>query len=94
MSLFGLIFLAAAALCFVGIVILLITLVRRGDERRRMIVEKSCAFTFIVMAVYLIFCAIEDFFSTVKGTDAVRMLSLLTIVYFITLLYNKKKYGD
>ena len=60
MNILGLIPLAIFVLCCALIVWVLAQLARQGDERRKMIVGKACANTFLVMVVYLIACVVVD----------------------------------
>lgn len=74
-------------------VAMVVSLIRPGDERRKMIVWKSGANTFGAMVVLLILFVIRNCFTRYGQIDPVLFLSLLSIIYFIELFYFKKKYG-
>ncbi len=94
MHVFGIIFLVILILCLIAIVAMLFSLAKQGDERRKIIVGKSCANTFLVMVAYLLISVIETMISHSGGINPITMLSVLSIIYLIELLYHKKKYGD
>ncbi len=50
---------------------------RQGDERRKMIVEKSSAQTFAVFAVYTLFCVLEGLYRSLfpRATSQADMLA-------------------
>ena len=79
-------------------VAMFISLGRQGDERRKMIIEKAGANTFMVMAVYLLFCIAENAVQVlmqggaVKGMNPFITLSVMAMIYSVQLLYFKKRY--
>lgn len=92
------------ALFFFGIFLLIlivldiamiVSLLRTGDERRQLIVWKASAFTLLVVVGTLVIDVVE---SIVK-VEAMLInpfikLSVTAMVYLLTLLYYKKRYGD
>lgn len=97
------------ALWILGFILLLldlgiiISLFKKGDERRQMIIWKSSTFTFgIVIGVLIIECISKlvvsafNFTTTTfdNGSNPFSFLTIIAIVYFISLKYNQKKLGD
>ena len=93
MNILGLIPLAIFVLCCALIVWVLAHLARQGDERRKMIVGKACANTFLVMVVYLIACVVVDMVGPARGMNAFLMLCVLCLVFLAQLLHYKRKFG-
>ena len=75
-------------------VAMVISLVRPGDERRKMIVWKSGANAFGAAVFLLILAGFRNYFSGYQRIDPILFLSLLAIIYFAQLLYFKRKYGS
>lgn len=78
-----------------------ISLGKQGDERRATIVGKASASAFVVTVLYLLYCVAENIFLVVTrnnlspdGMNPFIMLSVVAIIYYIFLVYYKKKYGD
>ena len=87
---FGIFLLALMALD----ILMIVSLFRTGDERRQLIVWRASAFTLLIVAGTLVLDVIES----VVSTDAMLInpfikLSTTAIVYFLSLLYYKKRYG-
>lgn len=91
--------LIAGFLGFLGILILLdvamvVSLVRPGDERRQMIVWKASTWTLLGMTGGMIIDIIE---SLVRGQAVTAnpfiQLGTGAILYFIILLYFRRRYG-
>ena len=73
---------------------MVVSMLRPGDERKQMIVWKTSAFTLLVAVLMLVFDIVE---ALIKG-EAVLVnpfihLSVVAMVYFVTLLVEKKRYG-
>lgn len=73
---------------------MIVSLLRTGDERRQLVVWKASAFTLLVVVGTLLIDVVE---SIVK-TEAMMInpfikLTTTAIVYFLSLLYYKKRYG-
>lgn len=73
---------------------MVISMLRPGDERKQMIVWKTSASTLLVAVLMLVFDIVE---ALIKG-EAVLVnpfihLSVVAMVYFVTLMVEKKRYG-
>lgn len=92
-----------SAMVFLGIILLIfavldiimiVTLLRPGDERKQMMVWKASTYTLLVTVGSLI---IDVVTSNVSGQassiNSLILLEVTAIIYFIALLYFKKKYG-
>ncbi len=74
---------------------MVVSLMKTGDERRQLIVWKSSAFTLLVVAGSLII----DIAQSIVTVEAMQInpfinLSVTAMVYFLSLLYYRKRYGD
>lgn len=95
------VFAAFLSIAIVLIIAMFVSLAKQGDERRRMIVEKAGASTFAVTILYLLFQLAENIYKVVSGTDLspagvnpFTALTVIAVVYAVSLFYHKKKYGD
>lgn len=73
---------------------MVISMLRPGDERKQMIVWKTSAFTLLVAVLMLVFNVVEALIK--KEPTLVNPfihLSVVAMVYFVTLLVEKKRYG-
>ena len=86
-----------------GIFILVTSYSKKNDERRTFINRKAQSYSFIVVVGALLLHVGESMFYTVQGTKTdthivtlspVIFLSLIAIVYVITLMAYRNKYGD
>ena len=88
---FGIFLLALVALD----ILMIVSMLRTGDERRQLIVLKASAFTLLVIVFTLV---IDIIVSIVKAeamlVDSFVKLSVTAMVYLLALLYNKRKYGN
>ncbi len=76
-------------------VLMIISLLKTGDERRQLIVWKASTFTLLVVIGGLILDIVESIIrSEAMLINPFVKLSVTAMVYFLTLLYYKKKYGD
>lgn len=82
-------------------VAMFISLGKQGDERRKAIVGKASANAFAITVLYLLYCVVENILlvATRKnlspdGMNPFIMLSVLAMIYYVFLVYYKKKYGD
>ena len=76
-------------------VLMIISLLKTGDERRQLIVWKASTFTLLVVIGGLILDIVESIIrSEAMLINPFVKLSVTARVYFLTLLYYKKKYGD
>ena len=76
-------------------VAMIVSLLRTGDERRQLIVWKASAFTLLVVVGTLVIDVVES----IVRAEAMLInpfikLSVTAMVYLLTLLYYKKRYGD
>ncbi len=75
-----------------------VSLLKQGDERRKMILEKTCTQTFVVYilvnVINILGKAFTDFETFHDQTNDVVQLAVISMVFCIHLLFNKKKYGD
>ena len=76
-------------------ILMIVSLLRTGDERRQLIVWKASTSTLLVVVGGL---AIEIVESVVREEamliNPFIKLSVTAMVYLLTLLYYKKRYGD
>lgn len=85
-----------------GILILVATSSQKGDERRKFINMKAQSYAFIVVMGALILEVAQSIYLTVQGNTSYRgngisplvFLSVISIIYLVTLLIYRKKYGD
>ncbi len=88
------VFIAALVIFAVLDIAMLVTLLKPGDERNQIIVWKASAFTLISVAGSLILDVIENL---VRAQSMVInpfvQLEVIAIVYFISLMYYKRKLG-
>ena len=74
---------------------MIVSLLRTGDERRQLIVWKASTFTLLVVVGGLLIDIVESF---VRGEamliNPFIKLCVTAMVYLLTLLYYKKRYGD
>ena len=74
---------------------MVVSLMKTGDERRQLIVWKSRSFTLLVVVGSLII----DIAQSIVTVEAMQInpfikLSVTAMVYFLSLLYYRKRYGD
>ncbi len=87
---FGIFLLALIILDFSMVV----SLLKSGDERRQIIVWKASTFTLLIVVLTLIADVVE---SIIRG-EAMQInpfikLTVTAMLYFIEILYYKKRYG-
>ncbi len=73
---------------------MVVSMLRPGDERKQMIVWKTSASTLLVTVLMLVFNVVEALIK--KEPTLVNPfihLSVVAMVYFVTLLVEKKRYG-
>jgi len=96
-----LVYLGILLIC--GIFILITSFSKKNDERRKFINAKAQSYAFVIVVGALLLHVVESIFYTVQGTKTdthivtlspVIFLSLVSIVYVITLLIYRDKYGD
>jgi len=81
--------------------ILVATYSKKGDERRKFINMKAQSYVFIVVMGGLILEVAQSIYLTIQGNTSYNVgisplmfLSVISIIYLITLLTYRKKYGD
>lgn len=91
------------AMIFLGVVligfsaldiILLVSLLRPGDERNQIIAWKASAFTLLATVGSLLLDVIETLIT--KQTTTINPfihLELIAIIYFVSLMFYKKRHG-
>ncbi len=92
----GLVLFAVFLLVLIGLdVAMLVSLVRPGDERRKMIVWKASTWTLLGTVGAMVVEIAEDLLrGQALANNPFTQLGATAIIYFLALLYYKKKYGD
>jgi hypothetical protein len=75
---------------------------RKGDERKKFISTKAQSYAFVVVIGMLILEVIESIYRTFQGKNSydgigispLIFLTMISVVYLITFLTYRKKYGD
>lgn len=90
------IILILSAIC---IILMLVSIFKQGDERREHILLKTCTHTFLIYtgilfadAFYTIFFEKSGGF-TIENTPIIS-LCLIAVLFTVSLLVNKRKYGN
>ena len=91
------------AMIFLGVVLavfvildvyMLISLLRPGDERNQIIVWKASSFTLLGVVGANILTVIEKFVTAQPLTqNPLVQLEVFAILYFVSLMYYKRKHG-
>ena len=76
-------------------ILMIVSLIKTGDERRQLIVWKASAFTLLVVVISFVF----DVVKSVVRAEAMVInpfveLSVTAVVYLLAHLYYRRKYGD
>ena len=72
-----------------------ISLIKPGDERRQMIIWKASTWTLIATMGSLVFRVVESVIKVEKmSVNPFITLTSAAAIYFICLLYYRRKYGD
>ena len=92
----GLVLFAVFLLVLIGLdVAMLVSLVRPGDERRKLIVWKASTWTLLGTVGAMVIEIAEDLLrGQALANNPFTQLGATAIIYFLALLYYKKKYGD
>ncbi|AYC28491.1 hypothetical protein [Paenisporosarcina cavernae] len=88
-------------LLVVGIMIFIAPFFQKTDERRKFINSKAHSYAFIVVIGMLLLEVVQslyfqfqgDISSTGNGISPLVFLSVVSIIYVLTLLFYKKSYG-
>ena len=91
----AILFFGGTLLAFVALdLFLLISLVRPGDERNQIIVWKASAFTLSAAAGGLVLDIIENYVrAQPMAVNPFVELEVMAILYFVSLMYYKRKLG-
>lgn len=74
---------------------MLVSLMRPGDERRQMIVWKASTWTLVATMGSLVVGIIEGIVKVQEmSINPFSTLTATATIYFVCLLYYKRKYGD
>ena len=85
---------------FVVIGLLLVSIAKQGDERKKLIQTKTMTYTFVSVVGLLVFEIFESIYVVFvkemkpEGINPFTLLVTISVVFLIILLYNKKKFGD
>lgn len=86
-------------LFLLGLIVLdlsmVVSLLKTNDERQKLIVWKTSTFTLLVVVLGLM----RDVIASIVQVEAMEInpfvkLSVTAMIYFVVLLYYKRKYGD
>ncbi|MEA4811502.1 MAG: hypothetical protein VB108_02900 [Anaerolineaceae bacterium] len=99
----AMIFLGMVFIVFAAIdIALIVSLIKPGDERKQMIVWKASTFTLLVTVLEMVINILAGIAG--KGVpvnshmqfpiNTFIRLEMIALVYFLALLYFKKKYGE
>ncbi|MED4112634.1 hypothetical protein [Priestia megaterium] len=85
-----------------GLLIFFTSSSRKGDERKKFISTKAQSYAFVVVIGMLILEVIESIYRTFQGKNSydgigispLIFLTMISVVYLITFLTYRKKYGD
>ena len=91
----AMIFLATVLVIFAVLdIYMLVSLLRPGDERNQIIVWKASSFTLLGMVGANILTVIEQFVTAQPlAQNPFIQLEVFAIIYFVSLMYYKKKHG-
>lgn len=74
---------------------MIVSLVRSGDERRQLMVWKASTFTLAAVMGSLVLHIVESIVKAeAMAINPFSTLSAGAALYFVSLLYYKKRYGD
>lgn len=91
------------AMIFLGIILfifavldifILVSLLKPGDERNQIIIWKASSFTLSTVAGAMVLDVIENFVRAQNmNSNPLIQLEVAAIIYFIALMYYRKRYG-
>ncbi len=74
-------------------IIMLVSLLKPGDERRQVIVWKASSFTLFAISGAMVLDVAENFvFAKPMSVNPLIQLETTAIVYFLVLMYYKKRH--
>ena len=94
------IFLIFLLVSVISIAAMLISLAKRGDERRKEILSRACCNTFYITVGMLALEFIYGVYKSIalgksmEGQNPFVLLAVISMVYAVNLAIFKKKYGD
>ncbi|WP_147805190.1 hypothetical protein [Alkalicoccus halolimnae] len=85
-----------------GISIFIATFTQKGDERKNFIHKKAQSYAFMVVFGMLILYVAQSIYQTFQGNTSyngngispISFMTIISIIYLVTLLMYRKKYGD
>ncbi|WP_338335406.1 hypothetical protein [Bacillus altitudinis] len=89
-------------LLVVGLFIFIAPMIQKGDERKRFIYSKAQSYAFMVVIGILLLEVAQSIFLTIQGNHSdkgfgispIMFLTVISVIYLVTLLIYRKKYGD
>ncbi|EMI13668.1 integral membrane protein [Bacillus stratosphericus LAMA 585] len=89
-------------LLVVGLFIFIAPMIQKGDERKRFIYSKAQSYAFMVVIGMLLLEVAQSIFLTIQGNHSdkgfgispIMFLTVISVIYLVTLLIYRKKYGD
>ncbi|WP_019743446.1 hypothetical protein [Bacillus altitudinis] len=89
-------------LLVVGLFIFIAPMIQKGDERKRFIYSKAQSYAFMVVIGMLLLEVAQSIFLTTQGNhpdkgfgiSPIMFLTVISVIYLVTLLIYRKKYGD
>ncbi|BDC54542.1 MULTISPECIES: hypothetical protein [Bacillus] len=89
-------------LLVVGLFIFIAPMIQKGDERKRFIYSKAQSYAFMVVIGTLLLEVAKSIFLTTQGNNSdkgfgispIMFLTVISVIYLVTLLIYRKKYGD
>ncbi|MCI6812139.1 MAG: hypothetical protein PUI41_11350 [Lachnospiraceae bacterium] len=91
------------AMIFLGIILfifavldifMLVSLLKPGDERNQIIIWKASSFTLSTVVGAMVLDVIENFVRAQNmNSNPLIQLEVAAIIYFIALMYYRKRYG-
>ena len=93
-----LLFFAFLAICFLIIMMTLVTLPKLGDERKNFIKMKAQSYTFTVVVGIMFLEILELVYLSFKerpyeGMNPFAFLTAISVIYLSSLIISKRKYG-
>lgn len=93
-NIFMILFLIFILVLIILDVAMVISLIKPGDERKQMVVWKVSTYTLLATVGSIIISIIENFVKTeAMFINPFVQLGTTAIVYFVFLMYYKRKYG-
>lgn len=92
-------FLSILVISVILIIITFISLPQLGDERKNLIKMKAQSYTFVIVIFYFLFEIGSNIYKlfwgdgSYEGVNPFIFLTTISIIYLISLLVFKKKYG-